>query len=171
MKLIPIRSIEKISYTGKVYDLEVKSTKSYNVFNIIVHNSICSTKYETGFHLPTAASLLECSDVMLDVRDRFARLAGSKTSSFKLPIIADGGIKHHGDIAKALVLGADMVMCGGLFAACLDSPAKIVHGKKLYRGSTSYAAKGNDTHIEGKTIELEGDITYEKLTEQEDFIL
>lgn len=106
--------------------------------------SICTTKYETGFHLPTAYSVYTIAQLGMDV-----------------PIIADGGIKHRGDIAKALVLGADMVMCGGLFARCIDSPAKIEHGKKVYRGSTSYAAKGNDTHVEGKTIELEGDTTYE----------
>jgi GMP reductase len=109
--------------------------------------SICTTRYETGFHLPTAASIL---DIV------------TNTGNFQKPIIADGGIKHHGDIAKALVLGADMGMCGGLFASCIDSPAQIVHGKKIYRGSTSYAAKGNDAHVEGKTIELEGDITYAK---------
>jgi GMP reductase len=110
--------------------------------------SICTTRFETGFHLPTATSLLEC---------QYGK---------KKPIIADGGIKHHGDIAKAIALGADMIMCGGLFASCIDSPAQIVHGKKIYRGSTSYAAKGHDNHVEGKTIELEGDITYEKRMEK-----
>lgn len=107
--------------------------------------SICTTRYETGFHLPTAYSVLQCAETDMDV-----------------PIIADGGIKHRGDIAKALVLGADMVMCGRLFASCIDSPAKIQDGKKVYRGSTSYQAKGNDTHVEGKTIELEGELTYPK---------
>ena len=87
-------------------------------------------------------------------------------NNLNVKIIADGGIKHHGDIAKALVLGAEMVMCGGLFASCIDSPAKIVSGKKVYRGSTSYAAKGNDSHVEGKTIELEGELTYEKRLEK-----
>jgi GMP reductase len=106
---------------------------------------ICTTKFETGFHLPTAYSVWECAQTGLDV-----------------PIIADGGIKHRGDIAKALVLGADMVMCGGLFAQCIDSPAKIVHGKKIYRGSTSYEAKGNNNHVEGKTIEIDEGITYEQ---------
>jgi len=107
--------------------------------------SICTTRYETGFHLPTAYSVYTIAQLGMDV-----------------PIIADGGIKHRGDIAKALVLGADMVMCGRLFASCIDSPAKIQDGKKVYRGSTSYQAKGHDNHVEGKTIELEGDITYTK---------
>lgn len=107
--------------------------------------SICTTRYETGFHLPTAYSVWECAQLGLDV-----------------PIIADGGIKHRGDIVKALVLGASMVMCGGLFASCIDSPAKIVHGKKIYRGSTSFEAKGNGSHVEGKTLEMEEGITYEQ---------
>ena len=107
--------------------------------------SICTTRYETGFHLPTAYSVWECAQTGLDV-----------------PIIADGGIKHRGDIAKALVLGASLVMCGGLFAQCVDSPAKIVHGRKVYRGSTSYEAKGNGRHVEGRTIEMDEGITYEE---------
>lgn len=113
--------------------------------------SICTTKLETGFHMPTAASLIEIGQ----------RLTFSKT-----PVIADGGIRSHGDIAKALGLGAVMVMCGNLFASCIDSPAAIVHGRKIYRGSTSYAAKGHDNHVEGKTLELEGDLTYVKRIEK-----
>ena len=113
--------------------------------------SICTTRFETGFHIPTAASIL---DVV------------NEPEQWKKPIIADGGIKHHGDIAKAIALGADMVMAGGLFASCFDSPAKVEHGKKIYRGSTSYEAKGNGNHVEGKTLELEGDITYVKRMEK-----
>lgn len=106
---------------------------------------ICTTKHKTGFHIPTFQSVLECSSLGLDV-----------------PIIADGGIKYNGDIVKALVSGADMVMCGGLFASCIDSPAKIVNGKKIYRGSTSYESKGEHRHIEGITLELEEGFTYEE---------
>jgi GMP reductase len=110
---------------------------------------ICSTKNKTGFHIPTFQSILECSELGLNV-----------------PIIADGGIKCNGDIAKALVAGATMVMCGGLFASCIDSPAKIINGKKLYRGSTSYEAKGERKHIEGISLELDEGFTYaERLQE------
>lgn len=105
--------------------------------------AICTTRYQTGFHLPTAYSVFECATLGLDV-----------------PIIADGGAKYYGDIAKALTLGATMVMSGGWFASCLDSPAAIVHGKKIYRGSTAYASKLKKTHIEGKTLELEEGLTY-----------
>jgi len=45
----------------------------------------------------------------------------------KPSIIADGGIRHNGDVAKALVAGADMVMVGSLFTACIDSPAESIH--------------------------------------------
>jgi GMP reductase len=81
-------------------------------------------------------------------------------TGLKVPIIADGGAKHYGDVAKALTLGATMVMSGGWFASCIDSPAKIINGKKLYRGSTSYESKGEHKHIEGISLELEEGFTY-----------
>jgi len=110
---------------------------------------ICTTKNKTGFHIPTFQSVLGCAAMGLDI-----------------PIIADGGIKHNGDIVKALVAGAQMAMAGGLFASCIDSPAKIVNGKKIYRGSTSYESKGKRRHIEGITLELEEGFTYaERLQE------
>jgi GMP reductase len=112
--------------------------------------SICTTRYQTGFHLPTLHSVFEAHQVVGN----------------KIPIIADGGSKYYGDIAKALTFGATMVMAGGWFASCIDSPAKIVNGKKLYRGSTSYEVKGERRHIEGRTLELEEGLTYQqRLTE------
>ena len=108
--------------------------------------SICTTRYKTGFHVPTAYSVWECR----------------QASQYDIPIIADGGLKQFGDVAKALVLGADMVMSGRWFAECIDSPAKIEHGKKIYRGSTSYEAKGHNNHVEGQTIEIERACTYKE---------
>lgn len=71
-----------------------------------------------------------------------------------LPIIADGGIREIGDISKALVAGASMVMCGRMFAACKDSPAEeyeIVGGtEKIYFGSASAKNKGTDQYVEGR---------------------
>lgn len=70
------------------------------------------------------------------------------------PIIADGGIKYNGDIAKALRFGATMVMAGAMFAGHIESPGNIVEvdGKKFkeYFGSASYQNKGMRKHIEGK---------------------
>jgi GMP reductase len=111
--------------------------------------SICTTRYKTGFHLPTLHSVYEATDYMMDLPYRE-----------QIPIIADGGLKYYGDIAKALAFGATMVMSGGWFASCIDSPAKIVHGKKVYRGSTSYEATGENRHIEGRTLTLEEGLTY-----------
>jgi GMP reductase len=79
-----------------------------------------------------------------------------------VPIIADGGTNYIGDIAKALVAGATMVMSGKLFAECIDSPAEIKNGKKQYFGSTSFQAKKENKHVEGRSIEIEESVTYEE---------
>ena len=72
------------------------------------------------------------------------------------PIIADGGIRHHGDIAKSIRFGASMVMIGSLFAGHEESPGQTVgvDGKlyKEYFGSASDFNKGEYKHVEGKRI-------------------
>lgn len=118
--------------------------------------SICTTRYMTGFHIPTLQSVYDASNIL-------------RSCSFNIPIIADGGAKHYGDIAKALTFGATMVMSGGWFASCIDSPAQILNGKKVYRGSTSYELKGVNRHVEGRQLELQGGTTYaQRLTEIRD---
>jgi GMP reductase len=104
---------------------------------LIGTGSACSTKYQTGFHLPSFSCVLECASVA------------------RKPIIADGGIKYYGDIAKALVAGATMVMSGGMFASCNDSPAPFVNGKKHYFGNASATAKGQNIHVEGFDLQIE----------------
>lgn len=72
------------------------------------------------------------------------------------PIVADGGIRHHGDIAKSVRFGAAMVMIGSLFAGHEESPGQTVEvdGKlyKEYFGSASDFNKGEYKHVEGKRI-------------------
>lgn len=72
------------------------------------------------------------------------------------PIIADGGIRCHGDIAKSIRFGATMVMIGSLFAGHEESPGKTVEvdGQlfKEYYGSASDLNKGEYRHVEGKRI-------------------
>jgi GMP reductase len=72
------------------------------------------------------------------------------------PIIADGGIRHHGDIAKSVRFGAAMVMVGSLFAGHEESPGATVEvdGRryKEYYGSASDFNKGEYKHVEGKRI-------------------
>ena len=72
------------------------------------------------------------------------------------PIIADGGIRSHGDIAKSIRFGATMIMVGSLFAGHEESPGKTVEvdGElfKEYYGSASDFNKGEYKHVEGKRI-------------------
>jgi GMP reductase len=104
----------------------------------------CTTRLQTGFHVPMFTAIQMCTEVS------------------KVPIIADGGIKNYGDVAKALVAGADLVMSGSLFAACSDSPAPIINGRKVYYGSASFAAKKENKHVEGTLLELEQSMTLEE---------
>ena len=79
---------------------------------------------------------------------------GSKAA--RKPLIADGGIRTHGDIAKSIRFGATMVMIGSLFAGHEESPGKTVEvdGQlfKEYFGSASEYQKGERKNVEGKKI-------------------
>jgi GMP reductase len=94
--------------------------------------------------------------------------------SKRIPIIADGGVTCNGDIAKALAGGADLVMAGGLFACCSDSPSHSteINGMlhKAYYGSASFENKRTRTHIEGtlKNIPSSGMNLKAKLVEIEE---
>ena len=72
------------------------------------------------------------------------------------PIVADGGIRHHGDIAKSIRFGATMIMIGSLFAGHEESPGRTVEVDgvqyKEYYGSASDFNKGEYKHVEGKRI-------------------
>jgi GMP reductase len=88
-----------------------------------------------------------------DIREEFEKICTYEDPPL---IIADGGIKHHGDIAKALVAGAHWVMAGGIFAQCTDSPAPVNKetGEKVYYGSASAINKGEYKHVEGKAVNM-----------------
>ena len=91
--------------------------------------SICTTRIVTGVGAPQITAV---NDVA-----RVARPAG-------VPVIADGGLHFSGDIAKAMVAGADTVMIGSLLAGCEESPGELIFvgGKqfKAYRGMGSLGA-------------------------------
>jgi len=91
--------------------------------------SICTTRVVAGVGVPQISAIYEASLA--------ARPAG-------VPIIGDGGVQFSGDIAKALVAGADTVMVGSLLAGCEEAPGDVVFvsGKqfKAYRGMGSLGA-------------------------------
>ncbi|MCT3430174.1 GMP reductase, partial [Limosilactobacillus fermentum] len=72
------------------------------------------------------------------------------------PLIADGGIRHNGDIAKSVRFGASMVMIGSLLAGHQESPGNLItiDGKryKQYWGSASEVQKGAYRNVEGKQM-------------------
>ena len=91
--------------------------------------SICTTRVVAGVGVPQVSAIHEASMA--------ARAAG-------VPVIGDGGLQYSGDIAKAIVAGADTVMLGSLLAGCEEAPGDVVfvNGKqfKQYRGMGSLAA-------------------------------
>ncbi|PLY15269.1 MAG: IMP dehydrogenase [Sulfurimonas sp.] len=91
--------------------------------------SICTTRIVAGVGVPQITAIAECADA--------ARKHG-------VPIIADGGIKYSGDIAKALAVGASCIMAGSLLAGTEESPGDTImfQGRqyKSYRGMGSIGA-------------------------------
>jgi IMP dehydrogenase len=73
--------------------------------------SMCTTRLVTGHGVPQLSAIFECS------------LAADDSN---IPIIADGGIRHSGDIVKAIAAGASTVMIGSLLAGCNETPGEII---------------------------------------------
>ena len=91
--------------------------------------SICTTRVVTGAGVPQITAIIECVNA-------------AKNSG--VPIIADGGVKFSGDVAKAIASGADSVMIGSLFAGTEEAPGETIlfQGRtfKTYRGMGSIGA-------------------------------
>jgi len=91
--------------------------------------SICTTRIIAGVGIPQLTAIMSVYEA---------------SNKHNIPIIADGGIKQTGDVAKALAAGADSVMIGGLFAGHEESPGEkiLLEGRayKVYRGMGSLAA-------------------------------
>src|SRR5215211_6141784 len=99
----------------------------------------CTTRLVAGVGVPQLTAILDCAEV--------ARASG-------VPLIADGGIRHPGDVAKAIAAGASTVMIGGLFAGRPESPGEVVRrgGRefKVFRGMASLGAAAARLEIEGR---------------------
>ena len=105
--------------------------------------SICTTRIVAGVGVPQISAIDECAEVARE---------------YGVPVIADGGIKYSGDIAKALAVGASCVMAGSLLAGTEESPGETImyQGRqyKSYRGMGSIGAmkKGsNDRYFQEGT--------------------
>ena len=126
--------------------------------------SICTTRVVAGVGVPQVTAIHEAAQA--------CRAAG-------VPVIGDGGLQYSGDIAKALVAGADTVMLGSLLAGCDESPGELVfiNGKqfKSYRGMGSLGAAASrgrvsyskDRYFQGATDDdafiaegIEGQVPY-----------
>jgi IMP dehydrogenase len=111
--------------------------------------SICTTRVVAGVGVPQISAVAEVAQALKNTG---------------VPLIADGGIRYSGDIAKALVAGAYSVMIGGLFAGTEESPGEVelYQGRsyKTYRGMGSVGAMGqahgsSDRYFQDTTEELE----------------
>ena len=112
--------------------------------------SICTTRVVAGVGVPQVTAIHNAAQA--------CRPAG-------VPLIGDGGLQYSGDIAKALVAGADTVMLGSLLAGCEESPGDLVfvNGKqfKTYRGMGSFgamASRGRNASY-SKDRYFQGDVT------------
>jgi IMP dehydrogenase len=85
--------------------------------------SICTTRIVTGVGVPQISAISEVVSALKDT---------------DIPVIADGGIRYSGDIAKAIVAGAHVVMMGSMFAGTEEAPGEI----ELYQGRTYKAYRG-----------------------------
>ena len=94
--------------------------------------SICTTRVVAGIGVPQITAVFDAAQV---------------AAEYDIPIIADGGIKFSGDIAKAIAAGGNVVMLGSLLAGCEESPGdtEVYQGRqfKVYRGMGSLGAMSN----------------------------
>ncbi len=94
--------------------------------------SICTTRVVAGIGVPQISAIMDSYEV---------------AKKYDIPIIADGGIQHSGDMTKAIAAGGNVCMMGSLFAGCDESPGEfeLYQGRKykVYRGMGSIAAMEN----------------------------
>ena len=121
--------------------------------------SICTTRIVAGVGMPQLTAIADCVQA---------------ASGRGVPVIADGGVKHSGDVAKAIAAGAETVMIGSLFAGTDEAPGEIIlyqgRSYKTYRGMGSIGAMragSSDRYFQGGRAEtklvpegIEGRVPY-----------
>jgi IMP dehydrogenase len=106
--------------------------------------SICTTRIVTGIGVPQITAIM---------------LAVKEADKHNIPVIADGGVKYSGDIAKAIAAGASTVMLGSLFAGTEESPGEmVIYGGKTYKayrgmGSLGAMEKGSKDRYGQQNVE------------------
>jgi IMP dehydrogenase len=104
----------------------------------------CSTRLVAGVGVPQLTAILDCAEA---------------AHRLDIPIVADGGIRRPGDLAKAIGAGASTVMVGSLFAGRSESPGDVVRRDgvqyKVYRGMASRSAAAARLGLEGRTDDLD----------------
>lgn len=115
--------------------------------------SHCLTREVAGVGVPQVTAINEVTNALDKAR------ALGKTDSY-IPVVADGGVQSSGDVAKALVLGADTVMVGGMFGGCEESPAELVvtsDGRKYKQTRGMSSDEARDDHDLENNVVAEGD--------------
>lgn len=118
----------------------------------IGNGSVCSTSTATGIGMGQVSLLLEIAKYK-----NIQRLMRPMPFPY---VIADGGIKEPGDVCKALALGADTVMIGGLFAGTDETPGRVMYHDehtrtKKFAGEASRSTKGDSAkYVEGVSIDV-----------------
>ncbi|MFZ4522172.1 MAG: IMP dehydrogenase [Bacteroidales bacterium] len=116
----------------------------------IGNGSGCSTSVHTGIGYPLASLI---HDINMEKENHTLRFA---------KIVADGGIKKYADIIKVLALGADYVMCGGIFNKALESAGNTYAANKKFEGYTVPGDQVNQYSDEVKTAFKMGSLFYKK---------
>ncbi|MBK7230293.1 MAG: guanosine monophosphate reductase [Ignavibacteriales bacterium] len=131
--------VGNIAHGGTLEQLESAGADAVRVG--IGSGSVCTTSIQTGIGIGQVSSLLNIY---------FSRME----KKLKIKIIADGGIKSPGDVAKAIALGADIVMLGRMLSGTRETPGEVIkyNGQlwKKYRGSASFGVKMKNEFIEGE---------------------
>jgi IMP dehydrogenase len=131
--------IGNIAHGGSLEQLENAGADAVRVG--IGSGSVCTTSIQTGIGIGQVSSLLNI-------------LFAKNNKKLKIKIIADGGVKSPGDVAKAIALGADVVMLGRMLSGTRETPGEVIkyNGQlwKKYRGSASFGVKMRNEFIEGE---------------------
>lgn len=129
-----------------VYDIEVDCpTHSFIANNVVVHNSMCTTRVVTGHGIPQLSAIEDC----VNIKNQFEYNGKIMPGYPDVGIIADGGLRSSGDIVKALAIGADAVMLGSLLAGTSATPGEIHKDPetqqlyKYYHGMASEAGRSS----------------------------